>query len=464
MTDKQLVNYPDVFGHITSTPRLNMGVMQVALATRPRIIRAGRPFEVIMLIQNAADVAVDVTVKLHIPEKDAAGRKGKFVAGVERLVVGVNPAEVGFVTLPLTTLPDTAVSSDYSIGMELSVKPLEKPNRVRLPEGGGTFNPRQVSREAREQIEQLQQLKFSNQKRGFLRSSIIETRFSVLEGKIGTPLELKPGWVSLWTLDNQDDIALLLDKYTDVLWRRVLPVLKRDRLYELLLARTVERFQKAGYPLTAVEASAVAKLLTLVVEFGGPGEQAAQVGVIAGEYNVYGIVKARRARANTTAVNLFEDEQGLPSDVPRWCKAFLRALARDDRVARVPAKAIAHFAYDDLVHDALMFSFRALERDTGEDLGSDEEMHNYAEMVVLKLNKLGELGFSYVYLPLLLGAVLMADQSLVGDERLVDVMKALREIVDAREDEHTDDNDDVFDLAHRVVNLTMRKYGLLDNR
>ncbi len=464
MTDNQAANYPDVYAHITSTPRLNVGVVQVALATRPRIVRAGRPFEVIMLVQNAADVAVDVAVRLHLPEKDAAGNKGRFIAGVERLVVGINPAEVGFVTLPVATMPDTAVSSDYSVGMELSVKPLEKARRVRLPEGGGAFNPRQVSREARDQIEQLQALKFSTQKRGLLRGNILETKFSVLEGKIGTPLELKPGWVSLWTLDNQDDIELLLDKYMDVLWRRVLPVLKRDRLYEPLLARTVERFEKAAYPLTPVEAAALAKLLTLVVEFGGPGEQAAQVGPIAGEYDVYAIIKNRRARANSTQVNLFEDDEPTPADLPRWTKAFLRALARDDRVGRVPAKAIAYFAYDDLIHDALMFGFRVIERDTGEDLGTEEEMQNYAEMVVQKLGKQGELGFSYVYLPLLLGAVLVADQSLVGDERLVDVMKTLREIVDAREDEHTDDNDDVFDMAHRVVNLTMRKYGLLDNR
>jgi hypothetical protein len=463
VTDKT-ANYPDVYAHITSTPRLNMGVAQVALATRPRIVRAGRPFEVIMLIQNAADVAVDVTVKLHIPEKDAAGQKGKIIAGAERLVVGINPAEVGYVTLPLATMPDTAVGDDYIIGMELNVKPLERPQRVRLPEGGGNFDPRQVSREAREQLEQLKALKFSTQKRGLLRSSILETRFSILEGKLGTPLELKPGWVSLWTLDNQDDIELLLDKYMDVLWRRVLPVLKRDRLYEPLLARTVERFEKAGYPLSEVEASALAKLLTLVVEFGGAGEQSAQVGPAAGEYDIYALIKNRRTRAGSTHVKLFEDEEPSPANLPRWCKAFLRALARDDRVARVPTKAIPYFAYDDLVHDALMFSFRIIERDVGEDLGNEEEMQNYAEMVVQKLGKLGELGFSYVYMPLMLGAVLMADQSLVGDERLVDVMKALREIVDAREDEHIDDNDDVFDMAHRVVNLTMRKYGLLDNR
>ena len=463
MTDKT-ANYPDVFAHITSTPRLNIGVAQVALATRPRIVRAGRPFEVIMLIQNAADVAVDVTVKLHIPEKDAAGKKGMFIAGVERLVVGINPAEVGYVTLPVATMPDTAVGENYSIGMELNVKPLEKPQRVRLPEGGGEFDPRQVSREARTQIEQLQALKFSAQKRGVLRGNVLEAKFSVLEGKLGTPLELKPGWVSLWTLENQDDIELLLDKYMDVMWRRVLPNLKRDRLYEPLLARTVERFDKAAYPLSEVEASALAKLLTLVVEFGGPGEQSAQVGPAAGEYDIYSIIKNRRSRAGSTQVNLFEDEQPTPSSLPRWCKAFLRALARDDRVARVPAKAIPYFAYDDLIHDALMFSFRIMERDVGEDLGSEEEMQNYAELVVQKLSKQGELGFSYVYLPLMLGAVLMADQSLVADERLVDVMKALREIVDNREDEHTDDNDDVFDMAHRVVNLTMRKYGLLDNR
>ena len=34
------------------------------MTTRPRIVRAGRPFEVILLVQNAVDDDIDVTMAL----------------------------------------------------------------------------------------------------------------------------------------------------------------------------------------------------------------------------------------------------------------------------------------------------------------------------------------------------------------------------------------------------------------
>ena len=40
-------NYPDVLGFLTGGQRSNFGSAQVALAVRPRIVRAGRPFEVL---------------------------------------------------------------------------------------------------------------------------------------------------------------------------------------------------------------------------------------------------------------------------------------------------------------------------------------------------------------------------------------------------------------------------------
>ncbi len=455
MAEKQAVNYPDVFGYITDAERVNVGVVQVALATRPRIVQAGRPFEVIMLIQNASDSAVDVTVTLRPPEKDSSGHKGRFITGKTRLVVGMEPAEVGYAMIPLSSMPDTAVGNDYTVGMDIGVKVLEKKaNRVRQADGGGRFNPERISPDARQQLEDLRKLTFSTQKRGgLLRGATgLQTPFSILAGKIGKPLNLTPGWVSLWTLDNQSDIEPLIEKYGELLRLKVLPVLKRQRLYPLLLAKTTETFKKAGYPLTDLEATIVARLLTLILEFAQSGDLVAQGGHAAGAYFVQSIL--------TTKLLPGEERE---RHLPHWTMAFLQALAKDDRIARVPAKAIVHFAYKELVHDAIIYGLQMVERDTGESLGAVEEMEDYAQLVLKNLHTRDHMSFSYAYLPLVLAGVIVIDLVMMKDERLVDLLKEMRDLVENRRTEENEDTEAVFDMSRYILNLTLKKYGILDS-
>lgn len=451
MAEKSTLNYPDVFGYITDAPRHAVGVVQVALAVRPGVVRAGRPFEVIMLIQNASDAPVDVRVALQVPEKDAAGQKGKFITGVEHLVVGIAPAEVGYVTLPMSTLPDTAVGNNYSIGMDISVKPLEKPNRVRDPEGGSIFNPGALSAEKRQIIEDLKKLTFSTQKRGFLRGNALETNLSILAGKVGTPLKLKPGWTSLWTLEDQNDTQLLLEKHREAMRVNVLPKLRRRAVYEPLLQKTRERFDQAGYPLRDVEAGVIARLLTLILEFAN-ASKTSKGAFEAGIYNLEPRLAEKR-------LNVDESQP-----LPRWATALLRAAARDERVLSVPVRAIPHFAYNDLLVDGMIYSFKEIEKATGHDLGTDDEMVSYAEMVVEKLGKSGEMDFSHAYMPLVIGGILICDQMLLPDERLGDLLDEIKYLLEEHEEEQNEENEMIFEIAQTVIEHSLRKYGALDNR
>ena len=45
-------NYPDILGYATGGQRISINGLQVALATAPRIVKAGRGFQVIFLAQN----------------------------------------------------------------------------------------------------------------------------------------------------------------------------------------------------------------------------------------------------------------------------------------------------------------------------------------------------------------------------------------------------------------------------
>ncbi len=191
--------YPDILGFLTGGPRYNLSVVQFALATRPRVVHAGRPFEAILLVQNASDVDVDITAMLQLPKKDAKGQPDRFKAKAQRLVIGLQPAEVGYLKLPIMCDRTTAIQEGYELGVSVKVKPLSRPQRIRPAEGSGSIA--QLRPECHEDMKELQKLVFSVEK-SFGLGSVLQTTFSVMSGKIGRLADLSPGWVSLWAIEN----------------------------------------------------------------------------------------------------------------------------------------------------------------------------------------------------------------------------------------------------------------------
>lgn len=450
--DKDIqLNYPDVLGHVTGGQRYNLGVVQVAMALRPRVVRAGRPFEVVLLVQNASDVDVDLTATLHLPDVDAAKKKGRFVTKAQRLVVGLQPAEVGYVVLPLSCLPDTAVGSDYHVGVEVKAAPLvkgnTKPRPVRQPKGGGFFDVAHLAEESRGRLEELKQLAFSAVKHSRLTNSL-QAQFSVMSGKLGEVADLKPGWVSLWTLKDQQDDRLLLVKYRTQLTDQVFPKLKRARLFKPLLDAMSTRFEKAGYALRPVEALLIAKLLTLILEYAAPSD--INVGAVtAGEFNIVTLLSTER----------LADER--PILLPRWCRSFLRVLAKEPKAAEFPVEAITRLVLPDLLRDAMLHAFRLIEQNTGEDLGTEDEMAEYGEnLIAMMEGKTAEkMDFTHAYIPLVLGGLVLFDGVIMPGEKLDQLVQETKMMVEARENEHTEENDLVFRVANRLVDRAIMKYG-----
>ncbi len=451
-TNETDYNYPDVLGYLTGMERLNINIVQAAMTVRPRVVRAGRPFEVIMLLQNAADCPVDVTVTLTVPEKDAKGNKGRFLVGTERLVVGLEAAEVGMVKLPVSTMPDTAVSESYSLTMDLDVKPLEKANRIRANDGGGAFDPSHVPSDRREHLEALKQLTYSVKKRGglFRGGNSVELNFALLPGKVGKIAKLNAGWESLWKVEDNQDDTMFVERYGELIRVHTVPALRRSTLYPILLEKNAKRFETAGYPLTEIENSLVARLMTLILEYANSKEMV-HTGIEAGIYDVRAVLNPKERMIQVE----------LPK-IPHWLSGFLRAVAKDERVARVPAKAIPHFVYDELLLDALTLAFQTIEVSTGEDLGTPEEMDEYAAGVITALRRKGKMDFTHAYMPLVLGGVLLFDRVLIGDEQLKDVLAEIRILLRERASERNEDNDAIFDMASLVVNHTLKKFGMYD--
>jgi len=435
-------NYPDILGTITGGARYNANVVQMALAVRPRVPRAGRPFEAILLIQNASDVDVDVTATLHIPEQDAKKQKNRFIAKSNRLVVGLRPAEVGYVVLPLSSLPDTAVSDQYKVGMGVEVKALEKPRRIRHPEGGGTVAMEYLSEETIARLNDLKKLTFSTEKHGLI-GTVLEAPFNILSAQLGQLVDLKPGWISLWKMSDYKDDRLLLEKYGSILADKILPSLKRDKMYPALFQATQERFAATGYDIQPIECHYVAKLMVALLEAAAPDEET---------FDPFGFDQYN-------VKLLLQKGTNDPAALPGWCRGLLKAVDRDPSAAEDIAGVLSTTLYDELLRDSIRQGFEMVIHVTGEDLGNEAEMRDYGERLISDLLKGNKMTFLDVYLPLALGGVIVYDRSILPEEKVGEALTEIFKQIKGRHSEVNEASELVYRMAEQVIDRALQKFG-----
>ncbi|MEZ4669791.1 MAG: hypothetical protein R3E39_17945 [Anaerolineae bacterium] len=438
-------NYPDILGYVTGGARHNASVVQVALAVRPRVVRAGRPFEAILLIQNAADTDVDITATLQLPAEDAKKKPNRFIVKTDKLVIGLRPAETGYVTLPITCLPDTAISDSYKIAMSLDIKPLGKARRVRATEGGGEVALEYLSDDTINRLNELKKLSFSTTRRGLM-GATLEAPFNVLSADIGRLSDLKPGWESLWRLGDYRDDRLLLNQYREVLETKVLSQIRRITLHGPLVQTTLERFQRAGFDILEVEAHYIAKLMVHMLEMAVPLEDTYDY---LGD-DFYNVTLTLKKDAPS------ED----PLQLPAWCKGMLKTIETNATAADQPAKIITTLLYDELLRDAILHGFHMVAKATGEHLGSQQEQAEYCEQLISKLqNGSPRLTFSDAYMPLVIGGAIIYDRAVLKSEKVGEKLGELSEVIKSRYAEVDEDNEVVCRMADQTVDRSLQKFG-----
>lgn len=436
-------NYPDILGLITGGARCNLGAVHAALAVRPRVVPAGQPFEVLVLLQNATDAAVDVTASIILPDVDARKERGRFVAKSARLVVGMTAAEAGVIVLPATSLPDTA-AGDYRVTVDLEAKPLSKARRIRQPNGGGAVLIDHLPEHGRQQIGTLRELQFSVQKR-FGRSAL-DAPFTLHGVSLAPMIDFKAGWVSLCKLADYADPRPILHRYADTLRAYILPRLKRGETYAPLLTMTEKRFRDAGYPLQPAEAVLIAKLLTLILEYAAPKETAHGY-IAAGGYGIQPLIDRDPLTLDA------------PPTLPRWCSSLLVLMERDPRVIQHPVSVVVNGLYNELLYDAVVHGFDLVAQATGEDLGTPDEVHGYAAGLVSALKVTDQIDFSRAYLPLVIAGVLISDKLPVSKESPAELLSMIAVALEKRRPEISDDIQPIYEIASELIDRTSLKYG-----
>jgi len=108
----------------------------------------------------------------------------------------------------------------------------------------------------------------------------------------------------------------------------------------------------------------------------------------------------------------------------------------------------------------MRLGFQMITTSTGEKMGSEDDMREYGEKLIGKLQT-GQPGlkFSDVYLPLLLGGVIIYDRAVLKTEQVGDMLTELSRIVKSRYAEVNTNNDMVYHMTEQVVDRALQKFG-----
>jgi len=404
------VNYPDILGAVTGGARLNVDVVQCAAAARPAQVPAGQVIELVLVLQNAADIDVDVTLEVELPKQDLARQKDRFIIRTSRLLIGLRPAEAGMAVLPVAVEPNTRPGPGYAAVLTLKVKPMARQwQRVRLFHGGGPVTMSDLPAEIREQMAGLRSLRFSVE--GGKKDRLV-VPFAVLPAASANAAQLQARYQPLWTLaDYIDEYALARRVWQPC--QAVLQRMKRDVIFMPLLKATQDRFEACAYPLLPPEAIVITKLLTLVSEMG---------------------------------VEPPTEQNPRPS-WPRWFVRLCRVLAREPAAAGQVEALVTQQLWGDIAYTAVLHGFAMITNVTREDFGTTDEIAGYAQSLVATLEGGQPVDFARAYLPLALGGLIANSRVTMPREQVRDTVHVFSQALDRRRAERTENNAFVYEIA-----------------
>jgi hypothetical protein len=361
--------YPDVLGDLVDARhRFEVNGVHYVMIAEPTTIAPGEVVNLRCWLQNCWNVPVGVVIAVHLPSKPAP----PFSIIQNRTDVPLEAAEVGEVTIPIACTSE-AVPNEYVISVTLGVKVESRGLYVRSKENKGHLEDTLLSFNTGMALSATMGL-------GFVAHTQPRQEFSLCvqgDPRPKSSPDLTPTYLSHWTMDLlsiQGRARQLVNDQRLYL----LPNLTTQALYKAFLEESQARCQDADLPLHIGEAIFLAKILTYAVEYFvklPDGHEAVLVPayVLAYRYN-------------------------LPTSDP----VFLVVRADYARIARL----------------AISLSFGMLRRRIGRDIWSMEEQLALTDLIADRVEHGGTLPAEFLYLPLLLGGLMVADKVRMPGEQL----------------------------------------------
>ena len=400
--------YPDALGDIVEArQRFDINGVHYLLSLEPATVSPGEPALLRAWLQSCWDVPTVVSLTIDLPVEPAP-----WMTVIQRRTdVPLETGEVGEVTIPIATSPDTS-PGEYTVLVTLGTKQEMRGLYVRgqkkqgllgdslltFTTGMGLAATLGLGYKARTQAEQPLLLKVHG------------------AAQRGQEPDLTPTYRSHWTVA---DLAIQgkARHYVNDQRLYLLPKLTREALYRVFLEESRERLLDAGIELQVGEAIFLAKVLTFAVEYflKRPAWQDAVL-------------------------------------VPAYALAYRYQLEMDD-----PVFLIARADYARVTRLAISLSFGLLRQLLKRDAWTLEEQMAVADLVADRVERGGTLSVEFLYLPLLLGGLIVAQQVEMPGE---DLKESLELVDQARQERRSElaENPELVKIFDRITKIARSRF------
>jgi hypothetical protein len=361
--------YPDVLGDLVeSRQRFEVNGVHYVMALDPPTIAPGETTRLRTWLQSCWDVPVQFSVSIHLPTHPTPA-----LSIIQKQTdVPLQAAEVGELAVPIACGAE-ALPGDYVVSVLVQAKFERRGLYIRSQKTKGQLGETLLSFTTRTGLAPVMGL-------GFMARTQAEQEFSLHVQGPAQPLpqpDLTPTFLSHWTVDDLP-IQGKTRQYVNDQRLYLLPQLTRQALYVAFLEESQARFRDAGLPLHIGEVLFLAKILTYTAEYflRNPDRQDAVL-------------------------------------IPAYVLAY-----RHDLPMNNPVFLITRADYGRLARLAISLSFGLLRQRLKHDPWTMEEQMAVADLVTDRVERGGLLPAEFLYLPLLLGGLMVAGEVQMPGEKL----------------------------------------------
>lgn len=395
------VEYPDIMGDfVDARERFDAGGLQYLCSLEPATIPPGGRTELFFLVQSALDVLLETIVRIEVPTRTGrlGGRTVNFEVVQSELPVNIAAGEVGVLRVPIACAPDTPAKS-YEIKVSLETRPQGHGEAIRPPTSPGRLGESLIRDPVGLGIASVIGVGYA------AKPSAQQTLKLMVQGEPqSTEADLSPRFETLWTVE---DMAPQQTAQREVSDRRVhiRGKLTDEALFVALWRESQTLFEEAGSPLRMGESLFVA-----------------------------------RALAYTASTFLSRGDWYDALLVPMWMAAIQNDLPTGDALW-----VVSQVGYEHLLRLSAAVSFGLIDRTMGRPVWSNEEQQAVIDLLADAVCRQGrELPAEFLYLPLILGGLIVARELTMPEE---DLNHSLHLLIQAYHDRA-----DVFEGEVAVVN------------
>jgi hypothetical protein len=361
--------YPDILGDLVEARnRSEINGVHYVTALRPSAISPGETTQLRFWVQSCWDVPLEVAIMVTLPKQPTP----TFSIIQKRTDVPLEPAEVGEVAIPVACSADTP-AANYTISAKVGAKPKTRGLFIRSKQNEGHLADSALSFTTGMGLAASMGL-------GFKARTQPEQAYSL---RVAGPPQrapapnLTPTFLSHWTVD-QLPIQGRARQHVNDQRLYLLPQLSRQALFVAFLEESQERLKDAKLSLHMGETIFLAKILTYAVEY---------------------------------FLKLPDGQDAIL--VPAYSLAYRYDLPTND-----PVFLVVRADYARIARLACSLSFGMVRLQQRREIWNLEEQLAVTDLIADRVERGGTLPAEFLYLPLILGGLLVADKIKLAGEDL----------------------------------------------